>query len=99
LIGSKPETSILSQGWAKKVASPRLVVIDTLAKVRPARKPNEPPYEADYKAVEPFLAIAAELQIAILIVHHTRKMDGDDPLEIVSGTTGLTGGVDSVIVL
>lgn len=85
--------------WASEVENPRLVVIDTLAKVRPFAKANDKPYESDYNAVEPFLKLASDLQIAIVIVHHTRKMDADDPLDQVSGTTGLTGGVDSVMVL
>ncbi|TGS94788.1 AAA family ATPase [Mesorhizobium sp. M2D.F.Ca.ET.171.01.1.1] len=85
--------------WAWNVENPRLIVIDTLAKVRPPAKPNDKPYEADYRAVSPFTDLAAELRLAIVIVHHTRKMDADDPLDMVSGTTGLTGGVDSVMVL
>jgi hypothetical protein len=85
--------------WTGLVEKPRLVVIDTLACVRPPRRANEVPYEADYAAVAPLQALAAELGIAIVIVHHVRKMGSDDPLDTVSGTTGLTGGVDSIIVL
>ncbi|MBX3584743.1 MAG: AAA family ATPase [Rhizobiaceae bacterium] len=85
--------------WARSCSNPRLVVIDTLAKVRPPAKNKDNPYEADYRAVSPFLALAAELHLAIVIVHHTRKQDADDPLDMVSGTTGLTGGVDAVMVL
>jgi hypothetical protein len=87
------------RAWARSANLPRLVVIDTLAKVRPPSKRNDNPYEADYRAVAPLLSLAAELQIAIVIVHHTRKADADDPLDMVSGTTGLTGGVDAVMVL
>ncbi|RVD54536.1 MULTISPECIES: AAA family ATPase [unclassified Mesorhizobium] len=87
------------RAWANASENPRLIVIDTLAKVRPPAKRSDNPYEADYRAVSPFTDLAAELQLAILIVHHTRKMDADDPLDMVSGTTGLTGGVDSVMVL
>lgn len=87
------------KAWARSSQNPRLVVIDTLAKVKPPAKRNDNPYESDYRAVAPFLALAAELQLAIVIVHHTRKADADDPLDMVSGTTGLTGGVDSVMVL
>lgn len=87
------------RAWARVSSNPRLIVLDTLAKVRPPAKRNDNPYEADYAAVSPFLALAAELQIAIVIVHHTRKADSDDPLDTVSGTTGLTGGVDAIMVL
>ena len=87
------------RAWAKASENPRLVAIDTLAKVRPPGKRNDNPYEADYRAVSPFLTLAGELQIAIVIVHHTRKAEADDPLDMVSGTTGLTGGVDAVMIL
>ena len=37
--------------------------------------------------------------VAIVLVHHQRKMDAEDPIDTVSGTTGLTGAVDTVLVL
>ena len=37
--------------------------------------------------------------MSILIIHHTRKAVADDPLDLVSGTLGLTGSVDGVMVL
>jgi hypothetical protein len=43
--------------------------------------------------------IAGERRIAIVINHHVRKMDADDPFDTVSGTLGLTGAADSIIVL
>ena len=39
------------------------------------------------------------LGLALLLIHHLRKMKDDDPLNMVSGTTGLTGSADSVFVL
>jgi hypothetical protein len=35
----------------------------------------------------------------VLVVHHTRKMDSEDPLDLVSGSLGLTGAADGVLVL
>jgi hypothetical protein len=44
--------------------------------------------------------LAAELGIAILVVHHTRKShDQVDPFEKVSGTLGLSGAADSTLIL
>jgi hypothetical protein len=34
-----------------------------------------------------------------VVIHHTRKAEADDPLDTVSGSTGLTGSVDGVMVL
>lgn len=77
----------------------RLVVIDTLKKVRPKEAGRRAVYDSDYEALEPLLPVAAEHGVSILVVHHLRKMDADDPLDAISGSTGLTGGVDGTLIL
>ena len=78
----------------------RLIVIDTLKKIRPRESGSRRGvYDLDYEALEPLLPLAAEFGVAILVVHHLRKMEAGDPLDMVSGSTGLTGGVDSALVL
>jgi hypothetical protein len=37
--------------------------------------------------------------VAILIIAHCRKLDAEDPVDSVSGTLGLTGACDGVLVL
>jgi hypothetical protein len=34
-----------------------------------------------------------------LVVHHLRKLGADDPMDEISGSTGLSGGVDGVLLL
>src|SRR6516164_373352 len=77
---------------------PILVVIDVLAKVR---KPvgNRQLYEADYAALADLTKLANELGLAIVVVHHTRKMPADDLMETVSGSYGMTGAADTILVL
>ncbi len=41
----------------------------------------------------------AKYGVAILIVTHLRKMFSDDPLDMISGSLGLSGGVDHTWVL
>lgn len=77
---------------------PRLVIIDTLACIKPQSK-KESGYSADYAALGPLQVLAGELGVAIVLVHHLRKMHGDDPFDMISGTTGLTGAVDAALVL
>lgn len=77
---------------------PALVIIDTLVKVRRLGA-REGDYEADYAALSPLQELAGELGVAIIVIHHLRKMGGDDPLDMISGTTGLTGAVDTALVL
>ncbi len=77
----------------------RLVVVDTLKKIRPRASGNRSLYDVDYEALEPLLPLAAEHRVAILVVHHSHKMEADDPLNTISGSTGLSGGVDGAFVL
>lgn len=43
--------------------------------------------------------LADELNISILLVHHLRKQGDNDPLNKLSGTTGISGAMDAVFVL
>lgn len=85
--------------WIQSKPHPRLVIIDTLAMVRSARKREETNYESDYMAVLELRQLANEFGIAIVLVHHLRKADSDDAYDTVSGTLGLTGAPDSILVL
>jgi hypothetical protein len=84
--------------WLVEHPEARLVAVDTLAKIRP-RTRGQNVYQEDYAALEELLPLAAEHEVAIVVVHHTRKMAAADPLDEISGSTGLTGGVDGVLVL
>ena len=86
--------------WCASRDKATLIWIDTLAKIRPMPKAGEPPYVADYRAIEGLQKLAGELQVAIVINHHLRKMASeDDPFDEVSGTLGLTGATDANIVI
>ena len=65
--------------FLKEHPQTRLIVIDTLQRIRTAGNDANP--------------------IAILLVHHLRKMNDDDPMNMISGTTGLSGATDSNFVL
>ncbi|WP_161626343.1 AAA family ATPase [Sphingobium ummariense] len=87
------------EAWAQDVESPRLLIIDVLAKVRPAAKGTEQLYDADYRTMTGLHAFATRHRLAVVVVHHTRKMEAEDPFDAVSGTRGLTGAADTVMVL
>ncbi len=74
-----------------------LVVIDTLQLVRDnTQKQN---YAGDYLELHKFVEYAQEKDIAIILIHHLRKMPDSDPINMVSGSTGLLGAVDTILVL
>ena len=81
-----------------KGGKPILAIIDVLAKVR---KPagNRQLYEADYEALTGLARLAAKLGLAIVVVHHTRKMASDDLMDTVSGSFGISGAADTILVM
>lgn len=85
--------------WRKAADLPKLVIIDTLSMVRPPKKSNQDSYAADYDAISPLQKWAGEHGVAVVVVHHVRKAEAEDPLEAVSGTNGLTGAADTIMVL
>jgi AAA domain-containing protein len=85
--------------WADRHPGARLIVIDVFKKVRPDAQDKDSLYDSDYRAIEPLKQLADERGIGILVLHHTRKMPADDPFDTVSGSTGLTGAADTVLVL
>lgn len=87
------------EAWVASVERPMLIVVDVLTKVRGTAKNGESAYEADYRALTGLQGLAGRHGMAVVIVHHTRKMEADDPFDSVSGTRGLTGAADSVLVL
>lgn len=76
-----------------------LIVVDVLQKVR-SDAPTSNAYAADYADMTKFKRIADGFNIAVLILHHNRKMvDSNDPFNMISGTMGLMGASDTAYVL
>ena len=76
----------------------KLVVIDTLQRVRSAGGDSNL-YANDYQDVGLLKQLADQHHIAILLIHHLRKLHDDDPMNMISGSTGLSGAADSAFVL
>jgi hypothetical protein len=87
------------QEWASSVAKPRIVILDTLAGVRPDRNGKETLYDGDYRALRDLHSWSNENGIAVLVLHHTRKMEADDPIDTISGSLGLAGCADTSAIL
>lgn len=75
----------------------RVVIIDTLQKVR--HRVGDVGYNADYEDLGTLKEYADEHSIAILLLHHTRKSEADTEYDRISGTTGITGVADTMMVL
>ncbi|MEO5334189.1 MAG: AAA family ATPase [Magnetococcus sp. YQC-5] len=85
--------------WLTDHPGTKLVIIDTLARIKPPRGKSGDIYAEDYGAVSAFKEISEKHGITVILVHHLRKMTSDDPADMLSGTTGLAGGVDGTLIL
>ncbi|MDD4494910.1 MAG: AAA family ATPase [Eubacteriales bacterium] len=74
------------------------IAIDTLQNIR-GEDNSANPYANDYKDLSVLKEIAYKHHIAIFLVHHLRKQKDIDPLNMLSGTTGLSGAVDTAFIL
>lgn len=91
---------IIEEFLARYFDQAPLVIVDTLGKIKPSKTNGQDAYQADYK-------FGSQLKDAIdgitggcmLVVHHTRKQESSDFVNLVSGTQGLAGAADFVAVL
>jgi hypothetical protein len=79
---------------------PPLVILDTLGKVMPPAMQGESSYGRDYRVGTTLKRIADQHPgMTLLVNHHDRKAAAEDFVDSVSGTHGLAGAADTVIVL
>jgi hypothetical protein len=77
-----------------------MIIVDTLGKARALRPPGADLYAWDYAIGTLFKdAIDASPGATLLVVHHTRKMESSDFVDSVSGSQGVAGSADFVLVL
>lgn len=78
----------------------KVVVIDTLQFIKYRQGKSESAYECDYRTGRDLKEFAEKRHIAIVVVTHTTKMiHVEDEMSNVSGTNGVTGAADAVVVL
>lgn len=73
-----------------------LVLVDTLQMIRPV---HDATYANDYRDLSVLKRLADKHGIAILLIHHLRKETADDVFNRISGTTAISGAVDSSFTL
>jgi AAA domain/Transcriptional regulator, AbiEi antitoxin len=79
---------------------PPLVILDTLGKVMPAAAYGETPYQRDYRIGSELKTISDKHPgMTMLTNHHDRKAAADDFVDTVSGSHGLAGAADALIVI
>ncbi|HEY2402446.1 MAG TPA: AAA family ATPase [Steroidobacteraceae bacterium] len=77
-----------------------LIIVDTLGKARPPRPPGADLYAWDYMIGSRLKdTIDTTPGATLLAVHHTRKTESSDFVDSVSGSQGIAGSADFVLVL
>jgi RecA-family ATPase len=85
----------------KAIPDFRLFIVDTLQAFKPVPKgKSNNQYEIDYENINRIKKeVADDLGAAGVIVHHVRKMGAIDVFDTFSGTFGITGAADNLLVL
>ena len=91
---------LLEQANSFLVKNPdtKLIIIDTLERIRDTET-DRSIYSCDYRDMTLLREITNKHKLTLLLIHHTRKMSDDDPLNMLSGSMGLVGTTDGVFVL
>ena len=74
----------------------KIVVVDVMQMVR---RNVESSYGTDYAELIALKQLTYRLGITILLIHHTRKCKDNDPFNLISGSTGISGSADGSYVL
>jgi len=85
-------------GFIKAHSDTRLIIIDTLQKIRDAGGDNYS-YANDYEVIAHLKQFADKFGVCLIIVHHTRKQRSEDKFDMISGTNGLLGAADGAFLL
>ncbi len=85
--------------WIESKPDARLVIIDTLARVKGKTGGRENAYEADTRMLAPLQELATEKGVSVLVVTHLKKTGGgaapEDPFERIMGSNGQFGVADA----
>ena len=85
------------ENYIKQKPTTKLVVIDTLQKVR--NQSSDSAYASDYGDISILKEFADKYKMAIVVVHHIRKQGDSDVFNKVSGTNGIMGSSDTTFIL
>jgi hypothetical protein len=75
----------------------KIVIIDPLERFIVRKTDNS--YAQDYQTISHLNRIAFDRHISIFLVHHDTKYKYEDPFDSISGTRGISGPVDTQMVL
>ena len=102
----KPKIPILTMGleeeiedWIKHINNPKMVVIDVYVKVKKTIAKNLNSYENDNYNLQNLQTLSTKYNIAIVLVHHTKKGSETDVFDEINGSAGIQSNMDSMCVI
>ena len=85
--------------WCEEHKNRGLVIVDTLTNFKIPSSGTGTQFEADRADYDAYNKFAEQYGISLLVIHHNKKGEGDDPLQQGSGTMGLASSVSAYIAL
>jgi molybdenum cofactor biosynthesis enzyme len=89
----------LIEEWLDEHPEAALVIVDTLGRVRTPGDGKRNAYQVDVQDVGRLQSLTRDRAVALILVHHTKKGKEDDFVSQVSGTLGIAGSADTVLVI
>ena len=99
MVDAEKALPLIAEFMAAHHGQKPVVILDVLGKIKPDKGGNTGAYEHDYRVSGGLKGLADEYEGFVIVVHHNRKASSDDFLEDVSGTQGIAGAADTIIVI
>ena len=78
----------------------KLIIVDTFGRsIADKRRKDNNSYRADYDMASLIQEFAIQNHICILLIHHTKKIQEEEVIKEISGTSGIAGAMDTIFVL
>ncbi len=77
----------------------KLIIIDTIGSSISTYHSSGYSYNADTQITKELQSLALEMDVCILALHHNRKQESKNPIDLVLGTRGMIGPAESTWVL
>jgi len=88
------------EAWCKRVPNPALILIAMLKDVKPAADLRASIYDVDSNCTRAVRPLIERYSVSVFFEHHANKRAADgDLIDLVSGSTGLSGSVDNNIIM
>ncbi len=88
--------------WTQRVKRPGLVIIDVWNRFCPLQRGSNSAYSRDAEDMSEVKKFTDQMELSTTVIHHTRKpglKEPDDFVNEISGTLGLAGSADGIMVL